>query len=808
MLIRSRRARAKSSNHRLTVRLFVTLACAGGWAALGANTARADENTAAAAPPADNGALQEIVVTARYRSESLQNAPIAISALSGADMEARGIANVTGLTASVPSTTLTSEGSTGGNTLVAYIRGLGQANFSLAFQPGVPIYIDDIYQPTAFGSLLTLGDVERVEVLRGPQGTLFGKNSEGGAVAIHNVDPTGDGGGYIQAGVGNFGERRLKGAFDFALVPDKLFVRVAAGTDRTDGYVSRFDYTCVNPGHGTKLLPSSLSNCKIGEEGGVDDTYGRIAVKWIPNDSIIARLSVSTMQNDDQAVAEVPLIINPNYPGSDLAAYNSRVAVPLTGVAINSGLINKNPYANYASFTNPLNGLAFSPNSPQTTWDVTGRLDWTINDALTFTSISGYKNFTGTIPEYKDGPLPINMVRNQFFYENYSEEDRLSGTLLDRKLEWTAGAYFFHGRGSQLADVNLAASQIGPFFGVNEITYDPTKSQNESAYLHAVYHFTDKLSLEAGARYSHDNFEYIYAGTNSPQVPANPIKAPGTPVFGVAAIPVTSKDSRVDPKVALQYQWTPDFMTYAQYSTGFKGGGTNPNPVTAATATPFTVEQLKAYEVGAKSQFLDRHLTLNVDGYINNVTGLQLIGFANTAIGGTTTLNAGQALIKGVEAEIQARPIGALLVNLSADYMDFTYHSLGAAAFSTQNPGGLRLTDVAPYSPKFKGNFGVQYTVDLAAAGTVTPRADYTYTSRVYFDPQNLLASSQGGYSLVNAHLNWAGAEGKWSASIDANNVMNKLYYLSMFNQLSSFGILTGQPAEPRNYMVSVKYTF
>jgi iron complex outermembrane recepter protein len=429
MLIRSRAVRAKSLNHRLTVRLFVTLACAGGWAALGWEAARADEENSsppAAAAPADTGALQEIVVTARYRTESLQNAPISISAVSAADMEARGIANVTNLTASIPSTTLTSEGSTGGNTLVAYIRGLGQANFSLAFQPGVPIYIDDIYQPTAFGSLLTLGDVERIEVLRGPQGTLFGKNSEGGAVTIHSVDPTGAGTGYVQAGVGNFGERRVRGAFDFSLIPDKLFVRVAAGTDRTDGYVSRYDYTCLHPGNGNKLLPQALSNCQIGKEGGLDDTYGRIAVKWIPNDSVIARLSVSTMQDNDQAVAEVPLIINPNTGTGALAAYNTRVAVPLAGVAINSGLINPNPYSNYATFTNPLNGLTFSANSPQTTYDVTGRLDWTINDNLNFTSITGYKNFTGTIPEYKNGPLPINMVRNVFSYENYSEEDRLS----------------------------------------------------------------------------------------------------------------------------------------------------------------------------------------------------------------------------------------------------------------------------------------------------------------------------------------------------------------------------------------------
>src|SRR4029077_11561705 len=136
------------------------------------------------------------------------------------------------------------------------------------------------------------------------------------------------------------------------------------------------------------------------------------------------------------------------------------------------------------------------------------------------------------------------------------EEDRLSGTAFEEKLEWTAGLYYFHGQGSQLGTVNLLASQVGPFFGINEVLYSPTTDRDASAYLHGVYHFTDKFSLEAGARYSNDKFTYVYTGTNLAQTPPNPIKAPGSPVFGVAAIDVESKTSRVDPKVALQYQWT------------------------------------------------------------------------------------------------------------------------------------------------------------------------------------------------------------------------------------------------------------
>jgi iron complex outermembrane recepter protein len=784
----------------------VIATCVGACGGLGSHAAFADDNTAPAAP----GLLEEIVVTARYRAESLEQTPIAITALSANDLNARGISTVTDLSVQVPSTTLVKFGSTGGAALVAYVRGTGQASHALAFQPGVPIYVDDIYQPTSYGSSLSLGDIESVEILRGPQGTLFGKNSEGGAIVVKSVDPKGDDSGYAEAGAGSYASRKFRGAFDTSLIQDTLLLRVAAGNERSDGYVTRIDYACANPANAGKILALTNSpTCKLGTEGGIDDTYARVALKWLATDDLIVRLSANTTQNNDEIVPEVPLLINPAYPGSDLAAFNTKVAVPVYGVPVTAALIRKNPYENYASLNNQPLGLTFSSQNPQRTWDVVGKLDWSLGGGVQFTSISGYHNMHGTISEYKDGPVPINMIGNDINYASYSEEDRLTGKLFGDKLDWTVGGYYFHGSGLQYGHINLAASQVGPFFGVNEILSSPTTDSDASGYLHLVYHITDHLSLEAGARYSHDVFHYTYGGTNLANVPANPIKVPGAPVFGVPAIPVQSSTSRVDPKVAVQYQWTPHFMTYAQYSTGFKGGGTNPNPINAAQATPFGIEKLKAYEIGAKSELFDRRMTINADAYYNDVTGLQLVGFGQTSAGGTITLNAGEAKVEGVELEIQARPLPALTVNLAADYLHFHYSSLGAAAFdAVKNPGGLFSNDVAPYTPTRKGNLGVQYAVNLGAAGSLTPRVDATYQSRVYFDPQNLLASSEGGYTLVNGHLLWERASGKLSATLDVNNVTNKLYYLSMFNQLKSYGILTGQPGEPRNVMVSLKYTF
>jgi iron complex outermembrane recepter protein len=768
-----------------------------------ASPAKADDTTQ------DTGALEEITVTARFRSESLQQAPISITAITGDQIEDRGITDVSDLTQSVPSTTLTKEGAQGGSALVAYIRGLGQTNYSLAFQPGVPIYVDGVYQPTAFGSLLTLGDVERVDVLRGPQGTLFGKNSEGGAITIQSVDPKGDGSGYLEAGAGSYDERRFRGAYDFSLIPGTLFVRVAAGSDKTDGYVQTLDYACEHPGASGTLQPSIVGkNCQTGSEGGVDDTYARIALKWLINDDATARLSASTIENHDEAVPGVPLIIT-NYPGSTLAAYNAAVAVPRFGIPISSNFITGNPYSDYHSYTNPLLGLSFSPYNTQNSWDITGKLDWNLPYGITFTSITGFKTLYGQIPDYNGGPITINMVDNTIHYQNYSEEDRFSGALFDKKLEWTAGLYYFHGKGEQYGIIDVATAKIGPYWGIYESLDNYTTSENESGFLHTVSHFTDKLSLEAGVRYSHDVFDYSYAGTNYAQTPANPIFTPGSPVFGAGQpLHIQSKDSRFDPKIALQYQWTDDFMTYAQYSTGFKGGGANPSPTTVSEATPFYQEELKAYEVGAKSQFFDHKVTLNVDAYLNDVTGLQLTGYASTGVGGTVTLNAGHADIKGVEAELQARPVQQLLLNVSADYLHFQYLSLGSAAYGPNNPSGLFLYDVAPFNPDFKANAGVQWTQQIGNLGSITPRLDFTYQSRVYFDPQNLLASSQGGYGLLNARLTYATPDAKWTAALQIDNALNKLYYLDMANSLKSFGFLTGEPAEPRTALVTLRYNF
>src|ERR1700733_8374937 len=186
--------------------------------------------------------LEEITVTARYRTENLQETPIAITAISGEETEQRGFNNVVDITKSAPNVTLQQSGSNGGKAAVAFIRGVGQSDFTLSFEPGVGFYLDDVYFGTIFGAMFDLGDIDRVEVLRGPQGTLFGKNSEGGAVRIFSTQPKGDNSGYLELGYGSYNRSMLKGAYDFSIIPDTLTMRISGGVNTVDGYVTRYDF--------------------------------------------------------------------------------------------------------------------------------------------------------------------------------------------------------------------------------------------------------------------------------------------------------------------------------------------------------------------------------------------------------------------------------------------------------------------------------------------------------------------------------------------------------------------------------------
>lgn len=764
-----------------------------------------------------SGGLKEVVVTARFRKESVQNSPLSITVLTAGDLEDRGISNVTGIAQSAPNVALLPAGAGYGKSAIAFIRGVGQNDFNFAFEPGVGMYVDDVYYSTLFGSEFTLGDVARVEVLRGPQGTLFGKNSEGGAIRIYSVQPGPEPDAYVEVGYGSYNRQTIRGASNATLIPGKLFVRVFGAAEKADGYVNIYDYACENPGMAGNLERTTYStDCKTGTEGSTDTTMGRVAAKWLVNDDLTVDLAADVTRDNGNAAPDIPLVINPSYPGSGTANYNTYVAIPYYGIPISSRFITGNNYSTYSTFTDQRSGISIPNVNTSNAWGVQDKVTWSASDDVLVTSITAYRQNSGEFSDNKGGPIPIELVYNQVKHHQFTEELRTEGKAFDDALEWTVGGYYFTGYSWNGGEVDVPGAQIlapgaSPAFpdgvyGLNFQMNDPVHSKNGSGYIHGIYHFNPKLSLEGGARYSYDTKTYTFYRLLLPLTPANPIFPPGTFLFPITS--ETSSSHRVDPKVGLQYQWTPNLMTYAQYSTGYKAGGINPRPAAASQIVPFGPESVRAYEVGVKSQWLDNRLRADVAGFINEYNQMQVTGVTGGSVATTLVMNAGSAQIKGLELEGETEPVDDLLLNVSLGYLDFQYQSLGAAAYNpVTNPSGVTKGDVPPDVPKFKVSLGAQYTLHLGQLGTLTPRLDWTHQTRVYYDVQDTLAASQAGYGLLNVRLTYGTPDGKWSASLEVANATNEQYFLTKFNLLSAYGVVYGQPAMPRTEFFSIKRT-
>ncbi len=254
--------------------LALALAIAGSSIAAAADADPAAQGTpaqTAQAQPARSDELETVTVSARYQTENLQQTPISISAITADDLEKKGFTNLTDISKQVPNLKLDPAGAAFGSSAAVFIRGVGQADFHPALDPGVGIYIDGIYYGSLYGDQLDLSDTESVTVLRGPQGTLFGRNTEGGAVLISTVKPKGDNSGYVEVGYGSYNQEQAKGAFDVSVIPDKLAIRVAAGVNSVDGYVDLIDFACANPAATAALNAKNAGAPRLGAAESHDD---------------------------------------------------------------------------------------------------------------------------------------------------------------------------------------------------------------------------------------------------------------------------------------------------------------------------------------------------------------------------------------------------------------------------------------------------------------------------------------------------------------------------------------------------------
>jgi iron complex outermembrane recepter protein len=822
------------------------------------------------------GGLEEIVVTARFREENLQKAPLAITAVTGAALEARGSTSTLDLDAFVPNAVIAPLGAGWGSTAAAFIRGIGLGDNSLSFEPGVPIYIDDVYHGRPQGAVLDLLDIERVEVLRGPQGTLFGKNTLGGAVRIISKKPQGTGTGFVDLQTGSRDRLNFRGSYDFPIVDDKVLVRISASSKKQDGYFDILDYECVNgagslglggPGvaAGTNgvarpATPSDPTNpawiafavnthpaiggvrlgsvlgttdargCVVDHFGNEDVQSGRVAVRFLPSDTVEINVMADLTYSDQEGPPDkytVQLRTNNGVPpgvAAGIANWNNNIAIPVFGAGgqFDGRFQTDGKYTSYHRFgQDPLTGRITPNRNELKHTGMQVDVDWDLSDNMHFQSKTAYRKFDNSFGRDSDGtPLPGTFTWDTSKHDQFTQEFDLSGVTGSNKgLDWTTGFFYYDANDSNQGYNNgyVYTSSFSDHKDVQDL-------KNYAVFAHFNWRVTEKLGMEAGARYTDDQKDAtIWRITGNTAPPG--IGAPQFVLINNGLVTVDSQEW--SPKLAFDYQFTDTIMGYVQLSTGFRGGGFSPRPANALQLSSFAPEFIDNYEIGVKSDWLDRRLRFNGDIYymVNRDKQQATADCAPctpTRVNSFPTVNTGESRNWGIESEIMVEPVDNLQIDFSLGYENYKVTDLGRSSgiFITvpdNAPDASIRGDVlySPRTPEWNLGLGISYRFNVGTRGAIlTPRLDYTWQDDVWFttNPVAGIVNHEDGrqpaYGVLNGRLTWEAPSTAWSFSVYGLNLTDEYYFYGKLSLLGNSGREQGNPAPPREFGASARFNF
>jgi len=783
--------------------------------ALAASTFAAPAMAQEQSPEAQTHGGGEIIVTAQFRQQNLQDTPLAITAVNAEMLEARSQTNISQVAAQAPSVTMKPQGTAFGPSMTASIRGIGQADFNPALEPGVGLYIDDVYYATLTGSMFDLLDLDRVEILRGPQGTLAGRNSIGGAVKLYSQRPTGSNTATVSAAYGSRDRVDVRASADVGLT-ESLAARVSAVSKMQDGYIERRDFGCdhpagaspLNPAGGVPRMAPANSDCVMAKEGEVHFQAVRGQLRWEPTDRLDVNI-VADYTNDDRTVGGSVLLLrenaagnvaSPNYPSPTNPAARVFDINPFEVEIPYDARFVCGPYCNYATYQSlPDNGLPLQVVNGRTKyngWGVSGQIEYDLTDALQLVSITAYRDYRTQFSNDDDiSPLAHSLGSGDLTFWSFSQELRLNGSLLDDAIEYTLGGFYMDQRSVYATTQNLRYAGLDPFLG-----NDPVNADTKAAFAHLSWRPIDPLTLTAGIRYTDEHKDYTYSRETFT----------GGPHPQLGALDGERGDydhDRLDCRLNAMFEITPDVSVYGQWSTGFKGGGINPRPFFAQQVLPFGPETLESWEVGLKTELFDRRVRFNVAGFYSDYSDIQLslsvCPQAGAAFSRPCALpaNAGDAKVKGVEVETTIRLIDGLLIDGSASYIDFDYVADSLDPASNILPGMVSI-----YTPEWKWSLGVQYEIPLGSAGSLVPRFDAAYQSEVYTNAVNAPTNLIDGYTVANARLSWRNENEDLEIGLEVTNLFDKYYFQTLFDLTAAgAGFVTGLPGRPREWAVTVK---
>ncbi|MEH3107032.1 MAG: TonB-dependent receptor [Sphingomonas fennica] len=747
-------------------------------ATLPADTVQTSAPDATAAPAPDTG---EVVITARRVSENLQDVPVAVTAFGAAQLTARGVDTLDQVAKFTPNIRFDGAAALSGGNFnpTVFIRGVGQNDFAIFSDPGVGFYVDDVYYARSIGGVLDAIDLESVQVLRGPQGTLFGKNTIGGAVLVTTGTPDPNQfTGRIEGAYGRFDRIDVKGFVNIPLAADKAALRISAASINRDGYVRRLvdGSTLGNRNSDTiraklRLLPTERLTIDFSGD------YTRARENSAPS-------KLLAVGNAAAGLSGVPFLVNWNR----FVAPTRGIVAPNGQRTVNSSFITDSPFTTFATGENR-NDLDL--------WGGQGIVRYDLGGAE-LKSITAYRDLKAGFNRDGDNtPFTFRETANDDKQWQFSQEVQLSGKALDDRLGYVFGVYYLKEKASDIARADIAPGlnpgvALVPPFSPAVFIQNYTNNYSIAAYGQLTYQLTDQLGFEVGGRWSKDN--KIFTSINTRQRD------------NVTFINVTREDDWKDftPHFGVNYKATDDILIYGSYSRGFKQGGFNGRPLAGPEeVTAYAPETLDTYEAGIKAQIIDRKLTANLAYFHSKYNDIQLTvnqtpqNFVANAAGGK---------IDGFEAELVARPNRWFNANMSVGYLDARYTSVGQGLGPTQI---LPITLATGFvkAPKWTATVGAEARHEFDGGGIVALRGDLTLYSRIYHDVANTPIITDDGYTISNARISYTLPGNAIEVAAFVNNLTNTLYLLSG-NASPGFGLAEASYGRPREWGVSASYRF
>lgn len=762
-----------------------------------------------AAPEAEATQTDEIVVTARRREESLQDTPVAISAFSAEMLQDRQITQTQDLERITPSLQFKPAGQLSGNSAssVVFIRGVGQVDPTAAVDPGVGVYLDEVYLGRAVGGAIDFGDIAGVEVLRGPQGTLFGRNTIGGAILVRTQQPIlGEFSGRARVRGGS--ENLIEG-FGVVNVPlgETVAARVSGGFRKRDGYVFRV-VDGLDLGNENRF---SLAASLLWEPSSDFDLFLR--ADYSKQDENGAPFTFAGI-NEQAPVAAIASVAagcpGATIPFAPLVAGDPRFGAP------NVPMINDIRCANDFQARGPfVNGGTAPVESNSEVWGIGATANIRLTDVASVKLISSYRETESR--GIRDGDnTPLLLITTDVAAQSAQFSQEVQLQLDFGSVNAIVGGYYFNEVTDERATVPLAFPPSPPVIGSllaggpgsRDLQVSRLKTDSVAVFGELAWNITDALEISGGLRYTSDRKHYRGTVLNlfpATQPDPNPLPTLATSQGGPLFIfnrPFKQDFAALTGSASIQYRWSDAISTYASYAKSFKSGGYNTRYNAAPAGNlpvPFAEESVTSYEIGAKTNI--GRLRLNLAAFQAEYQDIQLI-FRQGVV--PLLFNAGEARIRGLEAEASLRTSWGLTFDGGISILDDKIKTItpvpGATATVTPN-------DDLPFTPDMQANFGISYAIPLGGDMTLTPRIDGSYQSKITFITGSIPLIEENGYFVGNASATLKLGNGI-EVSGGVNNVLNEQYLIQGNASLATLGYAERIFARPRSWYVQVAASF